>query len=85
MDQDELAEQVRVLPSSVLSKVRMFGKGHGNRVRDCLLCSSNSNSADPILGERCILLWGHLDEDGCTILDYIDWYCVGVMRRRWVG
>ncbi len=31
------------------------------------------------------VLWGHLDVDGVTILGLVDWYCVGVMRRRWMG
>ena len=32
-----------------------------------------------------MLTWGHLYEDGVTVLGLIDFYCVGVMRRRWPG
>lgn len=82
----ELVATLRSLPPAVLNKVRLFGVGHGTRVRHCLLCESHSNSPDPILGERAIVLWGHLDDDdGVSVLGMIDFYCVGVMRRRWVG
>ena len=32
-----------------------------------------------------MLLWGHLEKDGITILGLICWHCVGVLRRRWPG
>ena len=63
----------------------MFDVGHGCRVRDCILCQRSSESADPVLGEKVMLMWGHLEEDGVTVLGLIDFYCLGTMRRRWPG
>jgi len=80
-----LAAHISMLPEAVLLKVRFFHVGHGGKIRDCLLCGESSQSPDPILGEHVMLMWGHLADDGITILGLIDWYCVGVMRRRWTG
>ena len=66
-DDDELVPVLRNLPAAVLQKVRLSGAGHGQRIRSCLLCECNSNQEDPVLGERVMLMWGHIEEDGITI------------------
>ena len=84
-DEQDVVEAMKVLPMSVRSKVRLFEVGHGTRRRCCALCEEPDNSVDPILGSRFMLMWAHLDSDGVSVLGLVDFYCLGVMRRRWPG
>lgn len=75
----ELQSLLGSLPTSILQKVRLFNVGHGTRVRECILCGCHSNSADPVLGKKVMMTWGHLDKDGVSVLGMIDYYCLSAV------
>ena len=75
----ELQNLLASLPTGILQKVRLFNVGHGTRVRECILCGCHSNSADPVLGKKVMIIWGHLDKDGVSVLGMIDYYCLSAV------
>jgi len=81
----DLAAKILALPPSVMKNIRLKNVGNGLRVRTCILCGCHSNSSDPVLGDEVLVTWGHLEDDGVTVVGLLDFYCVGVMRRRWTG
>jgi len=81
----DLAAKILALPPSAMKHIRLKNVGKGLRVRTCILCGCHSNSSDPVLGDEVLVTWGHLEDDGVTVVGLLDFCCVGVMRRRWIG
>ena len=77
----ELASLLIALPKAVRSKLRLIGAGSGSKLKNCLLCRTSSQEADPVLGELVYLLW-QLEKDGITISGGLCWHCVGTIGRR---
>ena len=46
-----------------------------------LACASASCAAatDPVLGKKVMIVWGHLDKDGISVLGMIDYYCLSAV------
>ena len=84
-DMQDLKAALLALPSTIYQRVRLFLSPPGKRVRECVLCQRGCLEEDPVLGPMVLLMWSHLDDDGLSVVGWIDWYCAGTVRRRWPG
>ena len=61
--------------------MRPFSNGPGLRVRACILCGRWSNSRDRCFPNESFILWPHVEEDGVTIIGFVDKWCNDMLRR----
>ena len=74
-----------IIPKDIHARIRFRHNGPGNRFRECDLCRSASNLADPVYGDAIYIIWAHKDADTGDISGYICVHCGYTIRRRYKG